>query len=551
MADKPTITKGDLRTKIIEEDDLSGIVTVPQCVDNQFVTEKLFKRMVKEKRPLLEILNQAIREQSDDPSVPHKDPDARELWESQKAEYNRALLFSRKVVINRAAFWNTPVLIAASIGSERDEFSELLWNGTIIPFLLSEKKFDEVPKDFSVIYGEKAIQSIAEFLAGLGNVRKEQKFDVTCVRFRKDDDENEDRLTIFFKRFREELQSPISAGNKRDYFLERLAKTLLSTEDQQEIDNFKPILFGVVKEINQWLVGGKGVNREDLYKTWICQPDTLPAVGQYRDDGYTFALKKWFDALYCANLPSSIGALTFVPRDFPTAFDLGVSWQLGQNKKQVGGSRDVFDEVLGRAKNDESQRLWKSFQEQSELVIPSPHELTHKDILEIRSWNIWDEMLTKLDLYIDGSISADEMLGVYRYFNEVLGQWWLNKDKGRREDTAERFSVAVGRVYQLGKFMFGLLRTLAGDIPILPREGTDIPDLDKDNTRWGVEVGLFVIGKWGIDWRRTQLIQRMKNEMKVSSDEVRKSVHELIRIFPELAEKLPKIKPSDFAEAEG
>jgi len=207
--------------------------------------------MVKENRPLLDILNQVIREKSGDPLIPNKDPDAKELWESQKAEYNRALLFSRKIVLNRAAFWNSPVLIAASIGSERDEFSELLWEGTIIPFLLKEKKFDEVPKNFSVIYGEKAMKSISKFMAGLGNIRSERDYDITCTRFMRDDDDNEDKLTIFFRRYREELISPISAGNKRDYVLEKLAKTLLGTDNQKELDAFKPILFGVVREINQ------------------------------------------------------------------------------------------------------------------------------------------------------------------------------------------------------------------------------------------------------------------------------------------------------------
>jgi len=295
-------------------------------------------------------------------------------------------------------------------------------------------------------------------------------------------------------------------------------------------------------------VDGKEVNREDLYSKWICQPNSAPAIGQYRDDGYTFAIKKWFDALYCSNLPSSIGALSFVPKDFPTAYDLGVSWQLGQNKTQIGGSREVFEEVLQRAKNENTQRLWDSFQEQANIVIPSPHELTHRDILEIRTWNIWDEMMTNLDLYIDGKIDSEEMLKIYKYFNEVLGQWWIKKNSA---NIADRYAVGIGRIYQLGKFMFGLIRTQVGDIPILPKEGVDIPDLNKDTTRWGLEVGLFAIGKMGIDWRRTQLIQRMKNEMRVSTDEVRKSIHELIKIFPELIEKLPQIRPSDFAEAEG
>jgi len=97
--------------------------------------------------------------------------------------------------------------------------------------------------------------------------------------------------------------------------------------------------------------------------------------------------------------------------------------------------------------------------------------------------------------------------------------------------------------------MIGLLFSREGAVfPILPPPGVVAPNLDQDNLRFGIEAGLFFVNEKGINWRRSQLIQKMQNQLTVGTDEVKKMVEDIIGLFPETA---PYLKPSILAEMEG
>jgi hypothetical protein len=74
------------------------------------------------------------------------------------------------------------------------------------------------------------------------------------------------------------------------------------------------------------------------------------------------------------------------------------------------------------------------------------------------------------------------------------------------------------------------------------------PPLDQDEIRFGIEAGMFLITKAGIDWRRSQLIQKMDRELVVKVDDVKKMIKQIVRLFPEAA---PYLKPTLSAEMEG
>lgn len=59
---------------------------------------------------------------------------------------------------------------------------------------------------------------------------------------------------------------------------------------------------------------------------------------------------------------------------------------------------------------------------------------------------------------------------------------------------------------------------------------------------------MFLITKKGIDWRRSQLIQKMDRELVVKTDEVKKMIEQMVQLFPEAA---PYLKPTLSAEMEG
>jgi len=84
--------------------------------------------------------------------------------------------------------------------------------------------------------------------------------------------------------------------------------------------------------------------------------------------------------------------------------------------------------------------------------------------------------------------------------------------------------------------------------PILPAQGVKGPNLNQEEIKMGIEAGLFFINNKGINWHRSQLVQKMDKELKVSTQDVRKMIEQIIDLFPESEIYL---KPALLAEMEG
>ncbi|HET8684283.1 MAG TPA: hypothetical protein VFM54_20765, partial [Micromonosporaceae bacterium] len=131
----------------------TAAVAVPQCIDNQFMPRRVFDGLKIEGTTLAQVIEANL---SGSPGGV-----AGEYARAQKTDYVRTLLFSDRVVLNRAAFWASPTLICAALGDDRAGLVRLLADKVIVPFLQYESSFEELPRFNYLEQGERAVRSLA------------------------------------------------------------------------------------------------------------------------------------------------------------------------------------------------------------------------------------------------------------------------------------------------------------------------------------------------------------------------------------------------------
>ncbi len=539
-----------MSTTLIQPNDLDTLATSPQCIDNQFVPQHLFDAIAKEKRKksLKQIVDRILEEHGGDPYLGPADEDARLLLRTERNEYNRSLLYAKQIVVNRAAFWNSANLVVSALSEDVEGLAELIGREAIVPYLYKEDTLDQPPKNFDLILGERAMKRLIEALGTRP---------VKCVRLAIANTENDAQTSALATRFCGEFTKLLDFEN-RD-LIERIVQMLLPEDASLEtISALKEKIRSIAQQVDMKRKE-QSIGREHIYQWFIVEPDTKVSHGIYRSEPLVFEVKKWVDSIYNSNLPDALGALTFVPEGFPTAYDLGMVWSLGRKRKKTLTGSEMINEVVDRARNQATWKNWDVFQKTANLMyLPSPDQLTHKDILEIRELNAWQQMMKVLEVFLDPitpegkfdyNNSVVEMKEAFEQFNRALSAWYIKKTGLDRAEKAEKYAVGIGRVYQWREWIVGLLFGPEGvAFPILPAHGVKAPDLNQDEIKLGIEAGLFFVNKNGINWRRSQLVQRMDKELKVNTQDIRKMIEQIINLFPESA---PYLKPALLAEMEG
>jgi len=549
-----------MRTVFISSDDLHPLTTSPQCIDNQFVPGKLFKSLTAERKTksLKQVIDRILEEHGGDPYLGPADKDANLLLSTQRNEYNRSLIYAKQVVVNRAAFWSSAPLVVSELSEDVEALAQLIQKSVIVPYLYDEAGLDNPPSNFDLLGAEKAMNRL---ITALG------QSDIRCARLSLNHEDNEAQTDSLATRFVNEFVKLSDYGGDRR--IARIVEMLLPENvSQADMEELGKRVHSVSKKVDD-LKKAQFVGRQHIYQEFIAEPGTLVSHGIYRADRFTFEIKKWVDAIYTSNLPDALGILTFVPEGFPTAYDLGMSWSLGKRRKKQFTGTELIDEVVDRARNEVTWKRWNAFQKTAKLVLPYPDRLTHKDILEIRDLNAWSQMMDTLEDFLDpvapgkgsgrskesGRSEFDyeyltkEMWEAFDHFNGALSAWYSEKTEAARSEDAEKFAVGIGRIYQWGEWMVGLLFGPDGSVaPILPALGVRPPDLSSHELKFAIQVGLFFINEKGINWRRSQLVQKMENQLVVSTDDVRTMIEGIITLFPESA---PYLKPTLSAEMEG
>ncbi len=506
-----------MSTRVLEPKDLHiESSVVPQSIDNQYVSADLFAALAGRGGTLRHVLESSL---SDRP-----DRTARRFFEVHKTEYLRSLLYSRQLIVNRAAFWNNPVLIASVLGDDRDGLVSLLASQTIVPFLWNESSFQQ-PQEFHTLSpGRDAMQRL---------VGDPALTDITCLRLGGLDSHANaiaaDRLAT---NFRVELQLPLEMSDLRLY---QVVDALL---DEPQPEATRTALAGRLREVAAW-VRQHRPHRSQVYQQFITEGD--PTTTPFRTDPFTFELKKWVDAVYNGNLPWALQAHTFTPHGMPTPLDLELSWAtVSQTRGLVldGNLPGALDEIVDRAGRRASLVAWDTLETELAVPLPAPHELSHADVIALRGRTAWAEMMAAMAAHVDTPLDAVRMAefwAAYDGFLRDLGAWWL----ARGRPTRDRYAAGVARIFRYGDWFVGLLQIGHQLIPILPAPSVPLPPLTEEFAKITVETGMYLYQRAQVDLRRSQAVRGIQRAQRISTDKLRQTFEAVRVLLPEVAGRLP------------
>ncbi|MER7445099.1 hypothetical protein [Micromonospora avicenniae] len=256
--------------------DLAPITVVAQCLDNQWVTQDLLGQMLRRRQSYRDI--------------------ERRRRQDARAEYLRSILNAEQVVVNRAYFFNNPVVYQDFIdsGPQRDAFRTMLAESVLVPFLLRERDPAAAPRFGVDAAGWRAWLSVLD-----------EVDELRCIRLSWDDAENE-RLTqrLMFAEFRRFLlQLPaLDLGElQRDLRLD---------------DEAVPVLKRRFRDVNQWALDADQADRDGFYREFLVEPETNPADGKFRAEAPLVAeLKQLVDLRYNTTLPDAVDGYALIPTD--------------------------------------------------------------------------------------------------------------------------------------------------------------------------------------------------------------------------------------------
>lgn len=512
-----------MRTKLVSPSFLSKLTTVPQCTDNQFVSRALFSQIAG-RTSLKEVMEGLLQERSDDLVESYR--------QATQIEYKRSLLYSRQIVLNRAVFWNAPLLISSALGSDRRGLVTLLVENTIVPYLYKEASFEQEPTFDVLSKGRKAVENLS---------KDPDLAELICVRLGGDDEQvNNNRVEDFNINFRQQLTYFLDADNVQER-VRSIAKILVSSGNTRldQLDERVIALSERLEAMARWARENKP-SRNVLYGKFVTLGDN-PADGLYRSDPFTFELKIWIDLIYNSNLPRHLGVLTFVPHDFPTPLDVGLMWPIQVQKKQdeMEESSEVLRDITERAKSYATWEAWDVVHQHADLSIPSSDNLTHLDIVEIRRWVEWENMMAHMEKYLDAPLEEKSIQDFHKAYDEFLrklSSWWLARNTNARR----QWVSGAAKVYKIGEWFVGLLVVANKIFPILPPSGIELPPLPpRDIVEVVVENGLFLFERARTDLIRTQLLRGMQHKQYVTREELIRTWESIRRLYPQLPNQYP------------
>jgi hypothetical protein len=268
----------------IRPDQLDSGAVIAQSLDNQWVSARLMKQMIKSGKSLRQV------EQRRDTEV--------------RAEYFRSLINAQQVVVNRAYFYNNRAISRDLVegGGARAAHRKLLASGALVPYLLAERHPTEQPAAHLHVddIGFAAWRDTFEEMSAADRVR--------CVRMSWDDQENRDRT-------RAKLYRPFAAKVQG---LTALDLDLLASQvgvARKDITAFRQRLGELVSFSNGLSVRGEPVVRNVLYEEFVCAPGSNVVDGQYdRTKPFAGPIKQLLDLLYSVNLADGLGRYPLTPQ---------------------------------------------------------------------------------------------------------------------------------------------------------------------------------------------------------------------------------------------
>ncbi len=314
-----------------------------------------------------------------------------------RVEYIRSLINARNVVMNRAYFYNNPVVFNDFLPGQhnRETFKALLNSGVILPFLLKEETPDEPPQYTASKEGLAAWQRIC------------QETRMSCVRFTWTDPQQQqkafEQLARQFRAFALRARDGDFEQYLKDFDLPREAESGLKKRFAQ----MGRLCFDYMEE-------DKPITREVLYETFVTANHTRPSDRLY-DGSKPFAgeIKQFLDLAYNANLADELNGYLLTPNDTLPRLALQ-EWK--HATEQISSDKFSIDMIISLIRRDLFSHI------QSGLYLKSMHLLSLHDVLKIRETEQWHAYASSLDKLLKGNISDFGHFApdIYRHYAALM-----------------------------------------------------------------------------------------------------------------------------------
>jgi hypothetical protein len=493
---------------IIVPHQLEADAVVPQCLDNQFTSDRVFDHMVRD-------------------GATYDDPTVQQLrGEDVQTEFIRSLVYSSQVIINRAYLKNNNYLYKNYQPSDPrnlSAFAELVRQGAVLPFLFRESSLNE---DLDIDVRSEGNRAIRTLLQETGD-------DVTCVRLAVDEERNH--------RLIKDLATKFGYGLSHVGWLDEERRNVMASELFT-----KP---GWLAEDDRWRAFNdmldrlssyadkhkrEGITRTDVYRDWLIEKDDKEErtkeninLGRFRtpgrDDPFVFELKKLVDLQYNTNLPDLLDRYTFTPATLPSRIAL-------QDDPTYDADSAQLEKLLSDDLTDALTYIRRTFMAhtQKAMNLPFLSELTVADVAELRQLPQWSafkesqrqilrEPLRTLDLIEGFQTDFDN-------FQRAMSEWY------NRKYQLERTEKQYANVVQVALSIAGNVVVIGVDpTGVLPKILTSAATTLIPQTIKGYAVKLLVnvidVGEMRLDRDRSYSLELMRTSEELTRDDI----EELIR----------------------
>jgi hypothetical protein len=497
-------------TELINPDGLEPDAVVPQCLDNQYISDNVFQDMITRGVNYLD----------------GKVAAAREL--DFRTEFIRSLVYSSQVVIQRASLKNSKFLYKnyqPENGESLEAFAKLMRAHAIIPYLYDESTLT-AEQDFKVIdEGDLAVRAL---LREVGD-------DVRCVRLAVGNKKNSEATKIMAKDFGEGLTHLNSLDSEQR---NAMASELFSDfsvlqqegkwqEFEDAVDNFADYAY---KKIGELRKRKKNIKRQHVYEDLFVAGDTDEkrrenvALGKFKKpsagDPFLLELKKYVDLVYNVNLPDHLRRYTFTPVNMPSRMAL-------QDKPRDDDY--THEQIRTMVSNPEAlEWIRRSFmaRTQSAMSLPLLSELSVADVVAVRELPEWESFKDAQQKILKNPLRYLDRLEPFQesfdLFQRALSKWY-NRTYGRKR-TEQRYCNFVTLLLSIG----GITVVAGSHLGSIPHDaaGVAIPELvrklPRSVTGYAAKllVGVYDVGQHRLDTDRSYTIELMQSGEELMREDI-------------------------------
>jgi len=502
-----------LKTEIINPELLEIDATIPQCLDNQFVSDKVFMYMINNKLDYTNNTVKKLREQD------------------FKIEFIRSLIYSSQIVINRAFLTNSEFLYKNYLPINEENllaFSKLMNDNIIVPYLYKNGSLDEDLEFDTKIEGHIATQELFNHLDT-----------ITCVRLSQNDQKNDELILQLEQNFRSYL---VSLKHKDELQYNYMTSNLFTNFNTEMWKRFKKSLI----DLSTFAFNEEKLTRNIVYKKFFVQNDK-PSEGKFRkpskDNPFIFEIKKLVDLKYNTNLPDILKIYTFTPSNLPDRITLQ-DWNPNDTSSSINS--DIINskiDDLFLAKHNFIANTQKA------INLPLLSDLTVSDVLEIRKFDEWTEFINMQKKMLDNPEDIVELLSEFQNkfqnLQKALSIWYNYKYKRKKTEKLYSHFVTVALAFASNTLLFGLNQEGLIESLVENFSATAIISKLSKEKYQGFAVKLMLnvidIGKMQIDKQLSSSLDIMKSNQEYSKEEIIDLINRFKNMKGDSVKKIGKV----------